>query len=165
MATPLKRTGAPLCAAMLALALAGCGTTSVSPSAFKGEKREVAQAIANLQSDLTSSDQKKVCTNDLDAAVVASLSYAAAGNKGPAAGCEQAIKKQLTVIDNLELAAYSVTLTGTGAQQTAQARVSSIYEGKTRLSTLTLVKEGGKWKVSRSELIPIKAKTTSTSTK
>ena len=161
MPIPLKRSSAPLCAAALALALAGCGTTSVSPSAFKGEKREVAQAIANLQSDLTSSDQKKICTNDLDAAVLARLSYAAGSNTGPAAGCEQAIKKQLTVIDNLELAVDSVTLKGAGAQQSAQAEVRSIYEGSTRLSTLSLVKEGGKWKISKAELIPVKAKKTS----
>jgi hypothetical protein len=157
MPVPLKLAAAPLCATTLALALAGCGSTSTSTSAFKGEKHEVAQAIANLQSDLTSSDQKKVCTNDLAAAVVTKLSYAAGTSTGPAAGCEQAVKKQLTAIDNLELAVDSVTLKGTGAQQTAQAEVRSIYEGKTRLSTLSLVKEGGKWKLSRSELIPVKA--------
>ena len=161
---PPKRTAAPLCATALVLALAGCGAATTQTSSFKGEQHEVAQAIANLQSDLTASDQKKVCTNDLATAVVARLSYAAGTNTGRDAGCEQALKKQLTVIDTLELAVDSVTLSGAGAQQTAHAEVRSIYEGKTRLSTLSLVKEGGKWKISKAELIPVKAKTTTTTT-
>jgi len=160
---PPKRTAAPLCATALVLALAGCGAATTQTSSFKGEQHEVAQAIANLQSDLTASDQKKVCTNDLATAVVARLSYAAGTNTGRDAGCEQALKKQLTVIDNLELAVDSVTLSGAGAQQTAHAEVRSIYEGKTRLSTLSLVKEGGKWKLSRAELLPVKATTSSSS--
>ena len=164
MAFPRKRIGAPLCATVLALGAAGCGTASTSTSAFKGEQHEVAQAIANLQSNLTSSDQKKVCTEDLAASVVAGLRYAAGSSTGPAAGCEQAIKKQLTEIDNLELSVDSVTLTSGGSEPTAQARVRSIYEGKTRISTLILVKEGGKWKLSHSELTPVRTSTSATTT-
>ncbi len=157
MALPLKRIGAPLCATVLLLGAAGCGTTTTSTSAFKGEQHEVAEAIANLQSDLTASDQKKICTNDLTAGVVARLRSAAAANAGAAAGCEAALKKQLAEIDNLELAVDSVTVTSTGAAPTARAVVRSIYEGKTRESTIALVKEGGKWKLSQAELLPAKA--------
>jgi len=162
MALPLKRIGAPLCATVLALGAAGCGTASTSTSAFKGEQHEVAQAIANLQSDLTSSSQKNICTKDLAASVVAGLRSAAGCGTGAAAGCEAALKKQLTEIDNLELAVDSVTVTSGGSEPTAKARVRSIYEGKTRISTLTLVKEGGKWKLSHSELTPVKASTSTT---
>jgi hypothetical protein len=160
---PLKRLRVPLSATVLALGAAGCGTATTSTSAFKGEQHEVAQAVANLQSDLTSSEQKKLCANDFAASVVAGLRSAAGSATGANAGCEAALKKQLTEIDNLELAVDSVTVTSTGAKPTARAVVRSIYEGKTRESTLELVKEGGKWKLSRAELLPVKATTSSSS--
>jgi hypothetical protein len=164
MHIPIKRLRAPLCASVLALGAAGCGTASTSTSAFKGEQHEVAQAIANLQSDLTSSSQKNICTKDLDAAVVAGLRSAAGSGTGTDAGCEAALKKQLTEIDNLELAVDSVTVTSTGANPTARAVVRSIYEGKTRESTLELVKEGGKWKLSGAALLPVRVVTKTTTT-
>jgi hypothetical protein len=147
----------PLGAALIALGLAGCGSTIASTSAFKGESHTVAQAIADLQSDLSGDEQKKVCTKDLSAAVVASLRSAAPQSSSATAGCEAAIKRQLGEIDNLELAVDSVTVSASGT--TAEAKVRSIYEGKTRLSILTLVKEGGRWKLSRSALVPIKSAT------
>ena len=68
------------CAALFAVALGACAKT-VSTGAFKGEEREVAQAIANLQSDVTAGDQQKICRNDLASAVVARLNAAPGGCK------------------------------------------------------------------------------------
>jgi len=120
-----------------ALALAACGST-VSTSAFKGEEHEVAQGIANLQADATAAEEGKICQNDLAASVVERL-------KGRKA-CEQAIKEQLTEIDNLELSVHSIKIDA--AAKTATATVKSTYAGSPKQSTITLAKEGGRWKIT-----------------
>jgi hypothetical protein len=128
-------------AAALALALGACGASTVSTSGFQGEQRQVAQAISNLQSDVSTADQSKICDTDLARAVVARL------NAAPG-GCKAVIKEQLAEIDSSSLTIKSVQLGGTGAQPTATATVRSTYGGKTRSSTVSLRKEEGKWKVS-----------------
>jgi hypothetical protein len=137
---PRRSRGRPFSAAAAlacALALGGCAS-SVSVSGFKGEEHEVAQAIANLQSDTSSQNQARVCTDDLAHAIVARLATAPGG-------CERAIKDQQAEIDpGLEVTVESVHVSGSSAS----ASVKSIFEGKSRRSTLTLVKEGGKWKIS-----------------
>jgi hypothetical protein len=121
----------------LAVGVSACGST-VSTTKFKGEQREVAQAISNLQSDVRAADQGKVCSNDLAASVVARL------NATPG-GCKQALKGQLTQIDNFDATVESVQITG--SKKTATARVKSIYNGKNRVKSVSLVDEGGKWKL------------------
>jgi hypothetical protein len=138
MSPPIASRGA--CAApiaLAALALGACGST-VSTSGFKGEQHAVAQTASDLQADATAGDQKKVCTNDLSAAVVARL--------GGRAACERVIKKRLSEIENLDVTIESIKL-APGAS-TATAGVKSTYAGKKRTGTVTLVKEGGRWKVS-----------------
>ena len=132
-----RRVAALLCAAPLTLGLAACGNT-VATSSFKGEDHAAAQTISNLQADATANDPAKLCANDLAAPVVAKL--------GGKKGCEAAIKSQLTEIDSLEVSVQSVKL-GPGGN-TATAGVRSTYGGKSRARTVTLAKEGGKWKVS-----------------
>jgi hypothetical protein len=132
----LKRLSALSCAAALAWALAACGST-VSTSSFQGPKHEVAQTISDLQADATSGDQKKVCSRDLAAAVVTRL--------GGRSGCEKAIKQQLNEIDSLEVSVSSIQLAG-GASATA--KVKSVYGGKKRVGTVSLVKEGSRWKLA-----------------
>jgi hypothetical protein len=133
----MRRLPALLCLPLCAVALAACGAT-VSTAGFTGEKHAVAQTISNLQAAATAAEQKKICAEYLSAAVVTRLS----GTKG----CEAAIKSQLTEVDSLEVTVESVTLAADG--KSASARVKSIHEGKKALSTLPLVKEGGKWKIS-----------------
>ena len=140
MTVPVKRFLALLCALLLAMGVAACAKT-VSTSNFKGEQHEVAQAISNLQTDVTAGDDTKICKTDLASAVVARLNTARGG-------CKQAIKNQLAEVDSPELTVQSVQVTATGAQRTASARVRSVYAGKTRPGTLSLIKEGTKWKVS-----------------
>jgi hypothetical protein len=132
--TPAKLT--PL-AVLLAGALGACGATT-SSAGFSGEKHAVAQTIANLQSDATSGEQKKVCSNDLAAPVVARL--------GGQSGCEKAVKEQLTQISNFETTVQSVQIAPSGKSATAQ--VKSIHEGKSAVTATTLVKEGGSWRIS-----------------
>jgi hypothetical protein len=132
-----KRPITLMCVPLLALALSACGKT-ISTSAFTGEQHDVAQAISNLQSDATAVDEKNICANDLAAAIVSSL--------GGTKGCETAIKNQLAEIDNLETTIPSVKITAPG--KTATAAVKSIYAGKAHVHSVSLVKEGGKWKAS-----------------
>ncbi|HLH15135.1 MAG TPA: hypothetical protein VKV16_10130 [Solirubrobacteraceae bacterium] len=129
------------CLALSALALSACGATSTtSTSGFSGVKEEVARRIADFQSDANGAEQKKVCGDDLSARLVARL-----GGRGR---CEAAIKKQLQQIDNPELTIESVRI-GAG-ERTATASVKSIHEGKSRASSLSLVKEGGGWRIAGS---------------
>jgi hypothetical protein len=136
----LKRATALLCAPLLALGASACAKT-VSTSSLSGESKQVAETLKNLQSDVTAGEEKKICNNDLASTVVKSLS----STRG---GCRQAIKDQLAEIDSFEVTIDSVQLGGTSAARTATARVKSVHSGKKRTSSVLLVKEGGKWKVS-----------------
>jgi hypothetical protein len=135
----LLKPAATLAALLLAtLALAACGATEVSTSGYKGEARAVAARVSAFQGDATASDQKKVCENDLAASVRASL-------RSAGGDCESALKSQLSQIDTLELKIRSIEVKG----RAAKAHVQSTWSGKTRESTLALVKEGGAWRISR----------------
>jgi len=133
----MRRPLALICLPLSALALAACGST-VSTAGFKGAQHEVAQTIANFQAAATAAEEKKICTEDLAAPLVARL--------GGAKACEAAIKSQLTEVDSLEATVESVKL-GAGGK-TATAQVKSVHEGKKTTSPLALVDEGGKWKIS-----------------
>lgn len=125
-----------LCALALAVGLAACGN-KVSTSNFKGEQHAVAQAVSNLQSHATALEAKKICGEDFARANVARLNAAAEG-------CKKAVESQLKEIDSFEVTVESIQING----DHATARVKSIHSGKKRLSTMTLVKEGAKWRVS-----------------
>ncbi|TMK97606.1 MAG: hypothetical protein E6G34_07825 [Actinobacteria bacterium] len=140
MSALLTRTLLLLCCAPLALALGACAK-SVSTSAFKGEQHEVAQTVADLQSDVTASDQKKICSRDLSSALVKRLSASPGG-------CRRAVKGQLAEIDNLDLTVESVSVHTAGAVRTATAVVRSTFAGNKRRSTLSLTFESGRWKLS-----------------
>ena len=131
----MRRALALCCLVLCALAISACATGTTTAS-FKGTEHAVAQTVANLQSDATASEQKKICAQDLAAKVVAGL--------GGAKGCEAAIKEQLAEIDAPEATVESVQVSRT----TAVAKVKSTFSGKKTLSSVALVEEGGKWKIS-----------------
>jgi hypothetical protein len=130
-----KRALALPCVALLAVGLSACAK-SVSTSGLNGEAKAAAETIKNLQTDVTAGDEKKICQNDLAKAVVSKLD--ASG------GCEKAIKSQLTQVDSFEVTVEAMQVSGS----TATAHVKSIYSGRGRKGTLSLAKEGGKWKIS-----------------
>jgi hypothetical protein len=138
MPSSLKRVSLQSCAVLLLIGLSACATT-VSTSGYKGEAKDVAQTIKNLQSDATAGEQKKVCNNDLAGSVVKSLSSATGG-------CQQVIKEQLKEIASLEVTVESIQITSAG--HTATAKAKSKFAGKNKVSTISLVKEAGKWKVA-----------------
>jgi hypothetical protein len=123
------------CALTLAAGLAACGEAA-STSSFKGESHNVAQGVSDFQSDVTGREQKKLCQDDLAKALVARLQSTG--------GCQAVLKQALDELDSVNLTIQSIAVKGS----TAQARVKSIYSGKNRVTTLTLVKEGSRWKVS-----------------
>jgi copper chaperone CopZ len=59
-------------------------------------------------------------------------------------GCETAVKSQLSEIDSTEVDVEAVHVSGT----TATVTLKSVYRGKKKSSTATLILEGGKWKIS-----------------
>jgi hypothetical protein len=132
----------PLTATVLAACgLAACGaTTGVSTGNLTGDSRLVAQTISNLQSDAQSRSNQKVCDNDLASTLVARL-------RASGRGCASVISDQLNEVDNFDLSldgANAIVVSG----NTATARVKSTSANKPRLNTLTLVKEGTRWKVA-----------------
>jgi hypothetical protein len=126
--------------AALALALGAglgaCGETA-STSGFKGESHHVAQTISDFQSDVSAREQKKLCERDLAAAVTARLTRSGRS-------CQAALKNQLLQIDATGLTIEAISVKG----KNATARVKSTYSGKTAIGALTLVNEGGRWKIS-----------------
>jgi hypothetical protein len=131
----MRRTTALVCLLLCALGATACGTTT-STAGFKGAEHEAAQTIADLQSDVTSSERKKICERDLSAAVVARL--------GGKKSCETVVKNRISEIDSTELKVESVKVDGTHAT----AQVKSVYGGKKKVRTVTLAKEGSRWKIT-----------------
>jgi hypothetical protein len=121
---------------LLPLALGACGST-VATESFKGEGHAVAQRISTFQSDATAADETKLCESDLSSAVKARLQ--AAGSS-----CRAALKPQLGQIDTVELKIEAIAVHGASAS----ARVKSAWSGRSRITTIQLVKEGGAWKVA-----------------
>ncbi len=140
MTATVNRTLALICAPLLALGVSACSNAN-STAAFKGEEHAVAQTVSNLQTDATARNEQKVCENDLASAVVTRLDSAKEG-------CEQAIKNQLNEVDTFELTVQKVQVNASATPPTATASVKSVNAGKTVVSTVTLVKEGGRWKIS-----------------
>jgi hypothetical protein len=138
MTISAKQLAGVLCALALALGVAACGETA-STSGYKGESHKVAETVSNLQTDATALDQQKICENDLAAALTARL--------GGKTKCQTNLKNQLREIDALTLSIKSIAVNG----NKAAARVKSTYSGKSRVTTLLLVKEGSHWKVSGTE--------------
>jgi hypothetical protein len=135
MTIPAKQLTGALCALALALGASACGETA-STNGYKGESHKVAETVSNLQTDATALNQQKVCENDLAAVLTARL--------GGKQECQTHLKNQLREIDALTMSIKSIEVNG----NKASARVKSTYSGKSRLTTLLLVKEGSRWKVS-----------------
>jgi hypothetical protein len=131
----VRRLVAGLCALAFATGIAACGETA-STSGFKGEEHNVAETVSSFQSDATAADEKKLCENDLAATLTKSLQGSG--------GCQTALKNQLREVDALGLTIETISIKGKGAL----AKVKSAYSGKSRVTALTLVKEGSHWKIS-----------------
>jgi hypothetical protein len=119
---------------------AGCATSSSSksPSAdFRGEQRLVATTVEDLQSAASDGDEDKICRELLARSVVVRL---ARGGRT----CQQTVHDALKDADSTDLTVRSVRITGTRAS----ARVKEERGKADRISTVRLVKEGGRWRIA-----------------
>jgi hypothetical protein len=123
----------------LPFVLGACGQ-SVKDSAgdFRGDQKAVAQAVEDLQSASRKHDASEICAKLLAPALAAKIK---AASNGP---CDKVLKDALSDADSFELQVQKVTISGTNAT----AVVKSEGGDKDRVDTLTLVKDGGAWKIA-----------------
>lgn len=136
----IQRVALTALAAVLALLAAGCGSSEPDSSAkFKGEQKLVANAVEDLQTAGSKRDGERICRELLAASVVRAIRQA--GDKS----CVARIEESLDDADTFELTVRSVTIKG----RTATAVVASDDGNeKDRVDTLTLAKEGRRWKIA-----------------
>jgi ABC-type oligopeptide transport system substrate-binding subunit len=130
-------TGGSVVALALALLAVGCGEAATSTGSFKGQSHAVAQAISSFQSNASTGNEKEICQKYLSSELKVKL------EKGGTV-CAKALEEQLREVDTFTLTVESVAVNGTNAT----AKVSSTFSGKPKISTLSLVKEAGSWKIS-----------------
>jgi len=119
---------------LVLVALAGCGAAASSAGDFEGEEARVAETVQDVQEAGTADEAQEVC-DELFARALAQRFQAGGGGD-----CRQEVGTAFDDADEFELTVQDVTIQGT----TARARVEG--DGGTR--TLTLVREGGRWRVS-----------------
>jgi hypothetical protein len=129
----------PLVACLLVPALAGCGAASTTDNAkdFTGEKKAVAQTLDDFSKAARDSDEKEICTSLLSRARVRQL------DASPQR-CTGAISDQLDAAGDDKLDVKTIVVSGSNATAT----VVSKFNGDDRRSTLTLVDEDGRWRLS-----------------
>lgn len=132
------RLSSVILAVAAALGLGACGTATVTPNSYSGPVRAVAQTVADLQSAAQGHDSKRICRDLLSSAVVSKL------NAAPG-GCSSFITRQLNEVDSYDLSlAGAPSIAGTSAS----ARVTTTSAHRSRTDTLSLVLEGGHWRIS-----------------
>jgi copper chaperone CopZ len=135
---PIALFATALAAAALA---AGCApqraSTSDKVSQFTGDRRAAAQAVEDLESAAHDSDEAKLCTQVL-AKAFADRIAASGGN------CANAVNAAIKDTDSIDMSVESVTVNG----DRATARVKFETGKKDRVGTVSLVREGGRWRVA-----------------
>jgi hypothetical protein len=136
-----RRSLPPLAVAATGLALAaGCAPTTSSKTnlgTFRGDQRQAAQAVVDFASAANSGDEQRLCGTLLAKALATRL--AAAGR-----GCPAVVHEAIRDADSVDLTVQSVRVTG----DRASARVKLETGKKDRTTTLTLVREGGGWRIA-----------------
>jgi hypothetical protein len=131
-----------LAAAVAAVAvLAGCApsttSSSNSTSKFKGDQRQAAQTIEDLEAAANDGNETKIC-NEL-------LSRALAGRiAAHGAPCPVAAKAAVKDADSVGMTVEQVRVNG----DRATARVTLDRGNKDRVVNMQLVREGGRWRIS-----------------
>jgi hypothetical protein len=123
----------------LTVALGGCSLTPTSSSSaggFTGTKALVASALNLLASDASSTNGADICKSVLAPSVRSQLNKV--GN------CTTIIDDQLKTTDDSTLTIEKINVSGT----TATASVQTVHDRKKVLSTVTLVRQSGSWRVA-----------------
>jgi ABC-type oligopeptide transport system substrate-binding subunit len=143
MTPRLHRPRSALLAAVVAAAavLAGCApsttSSSNSTSKFKGDQRQAAQTIEDLEAAANDGNETKICNELLSRALSGRL--AAHG-----ASCPVATKAAVKDADSVGMTVDQVRING----DRATARVTLDRGNKDRVVNMQLVREGGRWKIA-----------------
>jgi hypothetical protein len=125
--------------AALPLVLGACGqTVADSAGDFKGDQKDVAQTIEDLQSFARKGQADKICTELLAADLVTQIKTASKDT------CDKGLKDSLADADAFELSVKKVTITGDQAVATVLAEAGD----DNTTQTLKLVKVASAWKIS-----------------
>jgi hypothetical protein len=127
---------AALTAAVLALALSGCGAaTSSQNDKFKGAQQDVVKVVDSLAQAGTRGDADKICTEILAKQLVTEL-------KSAGGDCVTEMDRAIKDASDYDLRVDSVKVSGSTA--TAQVR-----QGKSgKLATFAFIKEKAGWRAS-----------------
>ncbi len=132
------KAAVPVIAVLAALVFAGCGAQSQGESSvdsFRGEERNVAQKIEDLQEAGEGRNPEDICADILAARLVDELEEAGSD-------CQQEMQKAIDDADDFELEVLDVTVTGT----TATARVRRGDDGPTQ--TMQFTQERDEWRAT-----------------
>jgi autotransporter adhesin len=138
--TPRPSAAALAAVAACAALVAGCQPTSSSKtdtSKFQGAQRQVAQAVDDFQNAASDGNDNVVCRDYLAKALADRL---AAGGKG----CPAVVHEAIRNADSLDMTVQSVQVNG--GQATARVKLET--GKKDRTATLSLVREGGRWRIA-----------------
>ena len=128
----------PLALVTLVVA-AGCApqssSSSKSTTKFQGAQKDVAQAVADLESAANDGDGAKICTDIVSAQFRQKLAA-----RGP---CASVVKEAIKDADSVSMKVDQVRING----NTATARVTYETGKKDRTGTIPLVREGGGWRI------------------
>lgn len=128
-------------ALLAAAALGGCtqgGSSSSIDSKLRGEQRNVAQAVEDLQSAGKDRNAGKICAQILAPDLVRAIERASHKR------CDAALDEPLQDADAFDLSVEKVAINGT----TAVATVKSDAGDQDRTDRLRLVRDGRIWKVA-----------------
>jgi|SRR5215210_7382162 len=123
---------------VLAAAIAGCGQATSSAGDFKGEKKDVADTIEQLQTAAQSRKPEDICSEVLSAGLVERL-------KGSGNDCVDEMEKVTGDADDFELDVTAVTITGATATARVKARKGDKDDAVT---TFTLAREDKQWRLT-----------------
>ena len=122
----------------LVLALGGCTQQQTSTNDFKGAEKDVAQVLADLQSDAQGRKPGTICSDLLSRELADKLK--SAGND-----CTAEMEKITSDADDYRLEVTDVSISGSTATATVESRRGDQKKAKT---TYKLVREDGDWRLS-----------------
>ena len=128
---------AVLIALFAAMLLTGCTQTQTTSNDFTGERKQVADRVADLADDGQRKRADAICENLLADELVRQV--AAAGSS-----CASEMKKAIDDADGFDLDVTKVDVNGT----TATATVRSQDRGKDVDRTFEFVKQDGDWRIT-----------------
>jgi hypothetical protein len=128
----------------LPFALGACGQAAKdSAENFKGDQKDVAQSVEDLQSFARKGQADKICTELLATTLVAKIKQASNGT------CDTVLKDALSDADAFELEVQKVTVNGDKATAVVKSEGGgSGSNNKDRTATLELVRDKGAWKIA-----------------